>query len=389
MLRSKSQILSALLPLILAACSDDSDSPPPVAPEPVNPYLGYSSATYDAPDNWLCRPDISEEGNVCLGDLTATVVFADGSTQLEFFNENPSPEADCFYIYPTISRDPEINSDFNPGLEQVVAYLQAARYRGVCQIYAPVHRQITSGSRETGEVRDENLDIAYGDVVDAFQQFIANHEGRPFFLLTHSQGTGYGIRLIQEEIETNAYLSERMVAAHLIGLNVARPLDAELGASFENTPPCTPEQETGCYVNYSTFYADSPPDESATFGYTDDPDTRPSCTQPVDLGVGPRTLSPYFTIVDFLPYEDPAQNANITTQFFTLPDRVVGECIDQDGLAYLAISVNDSPDDALIDNVGPEDFPGWGIHNSDIPMAQGDLVRLAERQLDEWLQQNR
>ena len=30
-------------------------------------------------------------------------------------------------------------------------------------------------------------------------------------------------------------------------------------------------------------------------------------------------------------------------------------------------------------------FPGWGLHLIDIAMAQGDLVSLAVRQTDKWL----
>ncbi|MEM1110859.1 MAG: DUF3089 domain-containing protein [Pseudomonadota bacterium] len=380
-------ILAALVALTLIACSDGSDSPPPADPASINPYSGYLSAQYDPATNWMCRPDITGVANACAADLSATIIFADGSTQLETFTDVEDPEADCFYLYPTISRDPSINSDLEPDIERGAAYLQVGRYRGVCDIYAPVYRQITSGNLDNAT--PENAQLAYDDVLDAFRQFIANHGGRPFFLVTHSQGTVYGIQLIREEIEGNAYLEQRFVAAHLIGLDVERPLDADTGGSFEQTPPCSPEQEISCFVAYSTFYANDPPGEDAFFGVTENPNTRPTCTNPVDLGSGERLLTPYFSVIDFFPYENPAENARITTPYFTLPDRVFGECVEDGGTVYLAIRVADSPDDALIDNVGPEDFPGWGTHNSDIPMAQGDLVRMAQRQLDEWLQQNR
>jgi hypothetical protein len=48
--------------------------------EPTNPFEGYTSAQYDETDNWLCRPDIEGDENVCNRDLSATIVFPDGST---------------------------------------------------------------------------------------------------------------------------------------------------------------------------------------------------------------------------------------------------------------------------------------------------------------------
>lgn len=380
--------ITGVLSVQLVGCSDGSDSsPPPEAPPAINPYSGYSSELYDSTEHWLCRPDLAGSENVCSQDLSATRIFADGTTQLELFEENENPPADCFYLYPTISRDPGLNSDFIPGLEPVAVYLQVARYRSVCNVYAPMHRQVPSGSL-FDKGFEEAAKLAYSDALDAFKQFIANHNGRPFILVGHSQGVIYLIELIRQEIENDPYLLEHFVSAHLIGLTVERPLDAEVGGTFKALPPCTDDAATGCFVNYSSYYADAHPGDDAFFGRTDDPETRATCTFPVDLGSGPQYLEPYFTGVNFQPFENPADRAKITTPFFTLPDRVLGECVENNGIAYLAISVDDSPNDALVDNVGRAD-PTWGLHDSDIPLAQGNLVRLARRQVDTWLEAHR
>ena len=51
-----------------------------------------------------------------------------------------NPSADCFYVYPTISRDPTDNSDLVPGIEeQAVAAVQLARFASVCKTYAPIY----------------------------------------------------------------------------------------------------------------------------------------------------------------------------------------------------------------------------------------------------------
>ena len=382
------------------ACSGSNNSSnnkeataePPVVVH-TNPYEGYSSELYDASDNWLCRPDIEGEQNSCNGDLSATIVFADGSTQLELYEEVEDPEVDCFYVYPTVSNDQSVNSDLERGIEGVVAFIQAARYRSACKMFAPLYRQFTSAALASA-IAGEDVDFeaaiatAYDDVLDAFKSLVANADGRGFVLIGHSQGSGHLIRLIQEEVESQPYLAERMVSAHLIGLLVELPLDGEVGATFQTTPPCNFDNATGCFVNFSSFRRNAPPtSESGFFGITADPDTRAACTHPVDLGAGKLTLDAYFTPFQLNPYNDSALNAAIPTMFTKLPGLIQGECIEEDGKGYLAISVDADLADPRIDDVGNDSLPGWGLHSIDVGLAQGDLVKLALRQVDEWLGQ--
>ena len=70
-----------------------------------------------------------------------------------------------------------------------------------------------------------------------------------------------------------------------------------------------------------------------------------------------------------------------------VPGLVQGECIEEDGKGYLQITQDADPDDPRVDDIGNDFLPGWGLHMIDIPLAQGDLVRLAARQADSWLQQ--
>jgi len=234
----------------------------------------------------------------------------------------------------------------------------------------------------------EVVDMAYNDVLDAFKQFVANSDGRGFVLIGHSQGSMHLIRLIQEEIESHAYLSERMISAHLIGMLVELPLDTEVGATFQATPPCDFDNATGCFVNYSSFKrSESPSAGSAFFGVSVTPDTRATCTHPVDLGAGVLNLDGYFSPFQLNPYVDPELNAAITTPFTKLPGLIQGECIEEGGKGYFAIDVDADPDDPRIDELGNNGGPGWGLHALDMAMAQGDLVKLAQRQVDEWLGQ--
>ena len=356
----------------------------------VNPYEDYSSAQYDSPENWLCRPDIIGEDNVCLRDIDATIVFADGSTALEQAPTFDMQPVDCFYVYPTVSLDSTDNSDLVPDREIVTTFSQASRYRSVCELYAPMYRQATVAALLAGKFADSEVSgVAYGDVVDAFRQFIANGEGRGFILVGHSQGTAHLIRLIQEEVEADPYLARRMIAAHLIGIPVGLPNDAEVGADFKSTAPCTFDEEINCFVNYSSFRDTDPPVVGLSlFGLTSSPDTRAACTHPVDLAAGRLDLDGYFlTGTELNPYADPAANAAITTPFVKVPGLVQGECIEEDGKGYLQITQDADPTDPRVDDIGNNFLPGWGLHLIDVSLAQGDLVRLAGKQAEIWLEQ--
>jgi hypothetical protein len=372
-----------LLGLLLAACSDGNSNDNRVDN---NPYTGYTSELYGSQQNWLCRPDIDDQFDICDRDLSSTIVFADGTAQIEPGPGSADRSVDCFYVYPTVSGDLTDNSDLVPGAEIGVTYIQAARYRSACRLYAPVYRQITLAALNSGKYFDSEVaDVAYGDVLDAFKHFVANGEGRGFILVGHSQGSTHLIRLIQEEIETNPYLADRMIAAHLLGWTIALPSGDDLGGTFAATPPCTFDNDTHCFVNYVSYRKTAPPEPgTAVFGITGDPDTRAACTHPVDLGAGLLNLDSNFSIGQLQPYSDPADNAAITTPFVKVPGLLLGECIEEDGKGYLAITVDADPADPRVDDV--EDFlPGWGLHLIDMPLAQEDLVRLAEKQAEVWL----
>lgn len=83
---------------------------------------------------WLCRPGRSD---ACDVDLTTTVVAAGGARTREPFRPHPNPPVDCFYVYPTVSTDPGVNSDLTAdAAERNVAAQQFARFRAVCRPFA-------------------------------------------------------------------------------------------------------------------------------------------------------------------------------------------------------------------------------------------------------------
>lgn len=202
----------------------------------------------------------------------------------------------------------------------------------------------------------------------------------------------------EEEVEHNAALAERMVAAYLFGTTIAVPEGEDVGGTFQSTPLCRAAEQTGCLVTYSSWRDREPPDSDARFGDTGDPNTVAACVNPATLAAGKATLKPYFpgevkgvfTIAlgdGSSPYADPNAHDPITTPYYSMPDFVQGECVDRDGHQYLEISVMADPEDPRADDFNG-DFRGgigWGLHLVDVSLAIGNLIELAESQGAAWL----
>jgi hypothetical protein len=213
---------------------------------------------YAKAESWLCRPDAN---GPCDTDLSLTDISASGAFEM------PPPASvpvrvDCFYVYPTVSRQPGGNSDGRATeAERYVVAQQFARYGEVCRRFAPLYRQQTLAS--IGKPGFGDAELAYGDVKAAWERYLAaDNQGRGVILVGHSQGARHLARLISEEISGKP-VKASIVAAHVIGwpMQVADP---EAGvASPPALPPtlplCRRANDTGCTVAYVTFAASRPP----------------------------------------------------------------------------------------------------------------------------------
>ena len=366
----------------------------PPAGTAANPYPGYRSAIYANPASWLCRGD--RAGDVCDGNLDATVVRANGTTRRERWRAAAQPKVDCFYVYPTISTDPGGNSDLVPGDDEelFVVRQQAARFGSVCRVFAPVYRQITLTAltaRLGGIDVPTDPALAYADVVDAWRHYVANdNHGRGVILIGHSQGAGHLTALLRDEIDPSPELRARLVSAILLGTSVQVPIGADVGGDFANVPLCRAGTQTGCVISYASFRSDAPPPANSYFGVSRGPGLEAACTNPAALGGGKGALVPYLPAdAKSLPifperdvdWVDPALGVEIATPFVTLPGFLDAECKNENGFAYLAIDVNGDPSDPRIDDItGADITPEWGLHLVDANAAMGNLVDVAGRQ---------
>ena len=375
--------------------ADTGDDAAPDTPGGDGPYAGYTSENYTDPDKWVCRPD---KDDICDESLDATSVDTAGTGTNEPFMAAAEPGIDCFYVYPTVSLDGTPNSDWSATSEEpFVTQNQAARLQSFCRLYAPVYRQVTVTALFGG---DQNADreLAYADALDAFKHYIANdNDGRGFLLIGHSQGTGVLTRLVQEEIQTQPELAERMVAAWLIGLTIAVPEGESVGGTFSTVPVCADADSTGCVVSYATYRATEPPaQDTALFGRTGNPQTHAVCVTPMELlGEGP-ALEGYFPVdvpgalAAFFeseggPYADPEGFDPIETPFYRMPGLLEGRCKTDGPFTYMEATLLADPEDPRADDIAGDLSPGWGLHLVDMNIAMGNLQRLGARQAAAYL----
>jgi hypothetical protein len=407
--------LSAAM-LLVTACSDSSDSgKPEMPPEPIpleNPYAGFTSDTYSGPDNWLCHDELPAAENACLNgvkDQDVSVVSADGGTTIEPFEPAQEPPVDCFYVYPTVSLDESVNSDFDATLnEPLVASIQAARYSTHCRVFAPIYRQVTlAGIAPSDAAGDIDLgeagELAYGDVLEAFRHFIANQgDGRGYVLIGHSQGSAHLLNLLQTEIENNEYLLDHLIAAHLIGIPIQVPEGADVGGDLNTVPLCRSATETACLINYSSYRRGDAAiaEGNAFFGQPRD-DLFAACVNPAALSGGEAELDAYFAVSSLPsfesvlvpratgPYADPDAFPPLQTGFYRMPGLISGQCRRaENGISYLEVWTNADPDDPRADDFNGEMLilPSWGLHLVDMNLTTGNLIALAGSQSQAWLE---
>jgi hypothetical protein len=370
-----------------AAATSTTEAAPDVAPLP-DDVVGYSSDQYGDGKNWLCHPDDADE-NVCDRDLTATVVALDGTTEIEEHAQAEDPAIDCFYVYPTISADPGLNSDLEPHESQEIRTVvnQVARLSSVCEVYAPVYRQMTVGSllqRFGGDsdqaAMDAARDTTYGDVRDAFRHYMANdNDGRGVILVGHSQGAGLLTELITQEIDGNDAYTDRLVSAFLLGTSLPAGEDDEPGttAAFESIPLCEAVDQIGCVVTYASYPASEPPADDALFGATQDPPGVAACTNPAALGGGSATLTPYFTSAEGSAL---APGATVDTPWVSVSGALTAECVLRNGRLVLEVTLLDDPTDVRDRELRGGLPANWGLHLADANLAMGDLEALAASQ---------
>jgi pimeloyl-ACP methyl ester carboxylesterase len=352
---------------------------------------------YAKPETWLCRPD--KAADPCREDAAVTVIAADGSRTAQRLRPDHNAPVDCYYVYPTISRDPGVLSDMAPGPEEAgVAAVQAAPFAGLCRVYAPLYRQFTiAGMRLVPDVADRPPQ-SYEDVLAAWRRYLAHDNGgRGIVLIGHSQGARHVLRLLREEIDGKP-VQARLVSALVIGAALPVVQGSDRGA-LSHIPLCRSADQTACVISFATFQDIVPPSPDSRFGRTEGADAGmvAACVNPAMLAGGDGKLRPWLS--NGARYASPradfvwAKGAPAPdTPFVALPGWLTARCVTVNGARILEVRLIGAPGDVRSDRIpghlprtdGSPD-PSWGLHMVDMSLTLGDLLDVVRRQRDVWL----
>ncbi|RMA79480.1 DUF3089 domain-containing protein [Umboniibacter marinipuniceus] len=168
-----------------------------------------------------------------------------------------SAMADAFYVHPTGYYSPSSwNSPMNTpsfSSEQTQAMLlaQASAFSECCDVWAPEYRQAGMAVFFERNYEDgvQALDLAYEDVSAAFQVFLAERDqSRPFFIVSHSQGSVHALRLLKDFVDGKA-LHAQLVAAYTVGYAIPKDYAETVYSDIQN---CRAEFDQGCLLHWDS-----------------------------------------------------------------------------------------------------------------------------------------
>ena len=346
-----------------------------------------AAAPAGAATTWLCRPGLT--GNPCVGDLTTTVVRADGTRTVRARRSDPRAPIDCFYVYPTVTQADGTNAPLaaEPPVTGVAAF-QAKQFSQACRVYAPLYRQITSAGFAAALTDRSVFRTAYDDVRAAWREYLRrDNRGRGVVLIGHSQGTAMLRALIRREIDRRPAVRRRLVSALLIGGNVLVRRGSDAGGDFRNVRACLRPAQVGCVIAYSTYDATPPADAAfpraggrlsqlvGAGGRDGFRGLQVLCTNPANLG-GNRA-APLRTL----------SSGSGGTPWAEYPGLYRARCRTQGDATWLGVT--SSPSDPRAGLRFPSGSPASGLHLFDVHTALGDLLREVERQSAAYLRRAR
>jgi hypothetical protein len=316
----------------------------------------------------------------CTFNPDSTTVPASGPRTVQDASPATDSPFDCFYVYPTVSKQKRDNANLKIQAAEIDAAVnQASRFSQVCRVWAPMYRQRTSESLAKGLGNDPSADaVAYQSLLSGWSDYLAHYnDGRPVIFIGHSQGAAMLIRLLSAQIDSDPVLRSRMVSAIIAGGNVTVPSGRTVGSTFHHIPLCTSTSETGCVIAYSSFPGQPP--ANSQFGrpgqgvslqsdQTARAGLQVACVNPAAPGGGSAALSPYF-----LALTSPPPAPAVTTPWVTYPNLYSAVCKSRAGATWLQINTTNGAGDSrptVTETLGPT----WGYHLQDINLALGDLV---------------
>ncbi|MET0373089.1 MAG: DUF3089 domain-containing protein [Rhizorhabdus sp.] len=195
---------------------------------------------YGKPAAWLSRPDLPDDPSrwAPAGHSAAA-----------------RPEVAVFYVPPTTyyskaGWNAPLDNEESRRWLRVFGQSEASAFNGTAMVWAPRYRSAGLGAFLTAAPDSARaLDLAYGDVVRAFEAFLAQTPAsRPIILAGHSQGSLHLMRLMKDKV-AGTPIAQRIVAAYLVGW----PISIEADIPALGLPACTAPGEPGCILSWQSF----------------------------------------------------------------------------------------------------------------------------------------
>jgi hypothetical protein len=288
-----------------------------------------------------------------------------------------SKRAATFYIHPTtyLQRD-RWNAPLNDRESQARAQLfvrsQASVFGGT-RVYAPKYRQAAYGAfLDSGEDATKALDLAYSDIVRAFDRFLKEEPDGPIILAGHSQGSLHLTHLLRDRVAKDPALARRIVAAYVVGWPVSKATDVPL----MGLPACNARGQAGCILSWLSFGepANTAPItdvyEGST-GLTGQKRQRADmlCVNPIS-GAQQGKATSSTNAGTLVPTDTTLNDAALER------GRVGAEC--REGFLSLSFTDNEPPE------LGPYVLPGNIYHVYDFALFWADVRRDARERLAAW-----
>lgn len=201
-----------------------------------------STNVYDDPKMWFARSKVGPENPVRWQPEGAPSIEVPGSAAI-------------FFIHPTsfLAKD-HWNAPLDDSESQARARIflrgLATPFAASGEIWAPRYRQAAIGAFLTQKPEGQQaLNAAYGDILLAFDTFIANvRPDQPIILAGHSQGALHLTHLLKDRVAGKP-IAKRIVAAYVVGWPVSVDTDlAQMGL-----PACTSPDQVGCIMSWQSF----------------------------------------------------------------------------------------------------------------------------------------
>jgi hypothetical protein len=320
-----------------------------------------ATSVYDDPAMWISRPG--------LGPSDPARWVPPGAP--------PAPgtvKAAVFFIHPTSYL---AKSHWNAPLDDAGSRTRAGLFvRGLASpfaltqdLWAPRYRQAAFGAFLTEDPQGQQaLDLAYADVLQAFDFFLASvGKDQPIVLAGHSQGALHLMHLLKDRVAGKP-LAARIAAAYVVGWPVSLSHDLPV----MGLPACTAAAQTGCVMSWLSFADPADPAMIAS-AYA----RRPALDGQSPAGSAFLCSNP---ITGLQGGAAPA-NANLGTlvptislQDGTVKSGLVGAGCRPDG--FLSIGAGT--------DMGPYVLPGNNYHVYDIPLFWANLRADFARRVAAW-----